>query len=211
MSGKTLLSLTCIKKAFCSERIQRALLKQLRHKDVWRQSVLTSRWICRGGNDQEFPPLSHRHGGSCIRVHYLRLIKVNTANVDQCSWGMIKKNVQDRRLQTNINGTEDYNWGAIRVETNGADRADHSGAGWIITSHKWCYRHIMYRAQNRCHSENRETKTEVFHLQLKFVAYAKLWVNTKTCILSALMLQGLRSQLTCQMWRTHCRNKCYRH
>ncbi len=78
--------------AECSERIRRALRKQLRHTDekyemgdkVYYKRVDCPEWKGPGTViGQDGAVVFVRHGGTCIRVHRLRLRKVNTESEDQ--------------------------------------------------------------------------------------------------------------------------------
>ncbi len=77
-------------------RIRRALCKQLRHTDVYEineyemgnkvyyQRVDCLEWKAPGVIiGQDGAVVFVRHGRTCIRVHYLRLRKVNTENEDR--------------------------------------------------------------------------------------------------------------------------------
>ena len=79
--------------AECSERIRRALRKQTRHTDenyesgdrVYYRRVDCPEWKGPGVViGQDGAVIFVRHGGTCVRVHRLRLKKVNTGNTDPC-------------------------------------------------------------------------------------------------------------------------------
>ena len=78
--------------AECSERIRRALRKQTRNTDekyesgdrVYYKRVDCPEWKGPGVViGQDGAVIFVRHGGTCVRVHRLRLKKVNTENMDQ--------------------------------------------------------------------------------------------------------------------------------
>lgn len=94
--AKHISALHASRKAFteaeCSERIRRALRKQLRHTDekyemgdkVYYKRVDCQEWKGPGVViGQDGAVVFVRHGGTCIRVHYLRLKKVNADSGDQ--------------------------------------------------------------------------------------------------------------------------------
>ena len=94
--AKHISALHTSRKAFteaeCSERICRALRKQIRHTDekyeagdkVYYKRVDCHEWKGPGVViGQDGAVVFVRHGGTCIRVHHLRLRKVNAPNMEQ--------------------------------------------------------------------------------------------------------------------------------
>ncbi|XP_071317640.1 CD166 antigen homolog A isoform X1 [Trachinotus anak] len=94
--AKHISALHASRKAFteaeCSERIRRALRKQIRHTDekyetgdkVYYKQVDCQEWKGPGVViGQDGAVVFVRHGGTCIRVHRLRLKKKRTENMDQ--------------------------------------------------------------------------------------------------------------------------------